>query len=175
MSVGPRITGVLLILTATLVQVSIISRIEVGDASPDLLILVVASLALLSGSVPGAAYGFLAGVTLATFAALPLGPHALLGTLAGYAIGRVGEALVTDEHPAPPLLAGIFATILMHVGRPLVEFLVNPGSQVVNVWSHALVVTVISSVLAVPVYVLVRRLLIVSQDASGAISEATTS
>src|SRR5689334_5090969 len=109
MTVGARIASVVLVLVAALVQVSILHRIEIGSASPDLLILVVASIALLTGSVSGAAHGFLAGFALAVFAALPLGPHALMGTLIGFAIGRVGDVLTTDEHPVPPLLAGIFA------------------------------------------------------------------
>jgi rod shape-determining protein MreD len=161
MSLGARITSVLLVVFAALVQVSIVYRIEVGEATPDLLILVVASIALLTGSISGATHGFIAGVAIAVFAAVPLGPHALVATLIGYAIGRVGEALVTDDHPVPPLLAGIFATITMQVGRPLVEFLVNPDiGRVDGLWTQALLVTLISSVLAVPVYLGVRRLLL---------------
>lgn len=160
MSVGARITGVLVVLFAALVQVSVAYRIEVGDAYPDVLILVVASIALLTGSVSGAAHGFVAGVAIALFAALPLGPHALVGTLVGYTIGRVGESLVTDEHPVPPLLAGVFATLAMQVGRPLLEFLVNPGvTNVDGLFAQAALVTVISSMLALPVYMLVRRVL----------------
>jgi rod shape-determining protein MreD len=160
-SVGARIAGVLLVVIAALLQVSIIYRIEVGGASPDLLVLVVASIALLTGSVSGAGYGFLAGVVLALFAAVPLGPHALVGTLVGYAIGRVGEALVTDDHPVPPLVAGIVATAAMQVGRPLVEFLVNPAiGHVDGLWTQAALVTLISSVLALPVFLLVRRVLV---------------
>ncbi|MCW2926415.1 MAG: Rod shape-determining protein MreD [Thermoleophilia bacterium] len=161
MTVGARIASVLLVLFAALVQVSIVHRIEVGSASPDVLILVVASIALLTGSVSGAAHGFLAGVALATFAALPLGPHALVGTLIGFAIGRVGDALATDDHPIPPLLAGIFAALTMQLGEPLVEFLVNPAvSGVDGLVGRAALVTLISAVLAVPVYVVVRRTLI---------------
>lgn len=160
MSVGVRITGVLLVLVAAMLQVSIVYRIEIGGATPDVLILVVASIALLTGSISGACYGFLAGVAIATFAAIPLGPHALVGALVGYAVGRVGEVLVTDEHPAPPLVAGIFATITIHIGAPLVEFLVNPGlGRVDGLWRQAILVTIISAVLAVPVYLLVRRVL----------------
>lgn len=165
MSVGARITSVALIVCAALLQVSVMYRIEIGDAAPDLLVLVVASIALLTGSVSGAAHGFVAGVVLATFAAVPLGPHALVGTLIGYAIGRVGEALVTDDHPVPPLMAGIFATFAMQVGRPLVEFLVNPTiGQVDGLWTQAILVTVLSAVLAVPVYLAVRRMLVAANS-----------
>jgi rod shape-determining protein MreD len=160
-SVGARIASVLLVLVAALVQVSVVYRIEVGGATPDLVILVVAAVALLTGSVSGAAHGFVAGLAIATFAAVPLGPHALVGALIGYAIGRVGEALVTDDHPVPPLVAGIFATIAMQVGSPLVEFLVNPAlGEVDGLWTQAALATLISSVLAVPVFLLVRRVLV---------------
>lgn len=161
MSASARITGVLVVLFAALLQVSVAYRIEVGDAYPDILILVVASIALLTGSVSGAAHGFLAGVAIALFAALPLGPHALVGTLVGYTIGRVGEALITDDHPAPPLLAGVFATLAMQVGRPLVEFLVSPAPvRVDGLLGQAALVTVISSMLALPVFLIVRRVLV---------------
>ena len=161
MSISARITGVLIVLLAALVQVSIAYRIEVGDAYPDILILVVASIALLTGSISGATHGFIAGVAIALFAALPLGPHALVGALVGYAIGRVGESLITDEHPVPPLLAGVFATLAMQVGRPLVEFLVSPApGRMDGLLGQAALVTVISSMLALPVYLLVRRALV---------------
>lgn len=155
-----RVASVALVLVTALVQVAIGYRLQVAGASPDVLVLVVASIALLTGPVPGAACGFLAGVALATFAAIPLGPHALLATLVGYAIGRVGEALVTDDHPVPPLVAGIFATLTMQLGRPLIEFLVNPDINTIDtVVSRAVVVTIISAVLAVPTYLVVRRAL----------------
>lgn len=165
MSVGARIASVLLVLVAALVQASVIWRIELGGASPELVILVVAAIALLGGSVHGAAHGFLAGVAIALFAALPLGPYALVATIIGYTVGRVGEALVTDDHPVPPLLAGIFATVTLQVGRPLVEFLVNPTVPRVDaVWSEAAVVTLLSSVLAVPIYLGVRRVLLSANE-----------
>lgn len=161
MSVGARIASVTLVLFVVLLQVSIAYRIEIGDAYPNVVVLVVASIALLTGSVSGAVHGFIAGVALATFAAMPLGTHALMLVLIGYTIGRVGEALVTDDHPVPPLVAGILATLAMQLGRPLVEFLVNPDiGQVHGFVAKAAMMTVISSVLAVPVYLLVRRVLV---------------
>ncbi|MEO6866517.1 MAG: rod shape-determining protein MreD [Gaiellales bacterium] len=176
MNVGARITSVLLVIVAAMLQVSIIFRIEIGGATPDLLILVVAAIALQTGSISGAAHGFLAGLAIATFAALPIGPHALVGTLIGYAIGRLGEVLITDEHPAPPLLAGIFATITMHIGAPLVEFLVNPSiGRVDGLWTQAVLAALISAVLAVPVYLLVRRMLVLAHTASARSSGASAS
>jgi rod shape-determining protein MreD len=165
-SIGARIAAAALVLVAALLQVSIAYRIEIGTAYPNVLVLVVSAIALLCGSLPGAAYGFLAGLAVATFAAMPLGTHALMLVLIGYTVGRVGEALVTDDHPIPPLVAGVLATLAMQLGRPLVEFLVNPDvGQVDGFVGKAAMMTVISSVLAVPVYLLVRRVLAWAQHA----------
>lgn len=168
MSALPRLTAVLLVLLAALVQVSIGHRVEIANASPDLLILVVVSCALLGGSIEGAALGFLAGIALAVFGAVPMGTHALVATLLGFAAGRVGEVIVTDDHPAPPLVAGMVAAAGMQVGVPLVEFLVNPAvTSVDGLWSSALLVTALSAVLAVPAYLVVRRVLASATAAAG--------
>lgn len=160
MNLSRRASTALLVLLAVLVQLSIVQRIEVGDASPDLVVLVIVSIALLSNSVVGAVHGFFGGLALALFAALPLGPHAMIGTLIGYWAGRWGEQLITDEHPIPPLFAGIAATLAMQVGRPLIDFLVNPAvTSTQGIWSEAAIVTALNAALMIPVYIGVRRFL----------------
>lgn len=159
MIVLPRPVPTLLVLVAVLLQVTIVQRIELWGASPDLIVLVVVSVALLGGSIAGAWYGFIAGVAIALFAAIPLGPHAMMGTIIGYACGRWGEVLVTDEHPVPPLMAAVIATLAMQIGRPLIEFLLNPAVTTTRgVWTEALIVCAINAVLAIPVYTIVRRI-----------------
>ena len=156
----PRsVVTTLIVLVAVLVQVTIVQRIEVGDASPDLVVLVVVAIALLTNSVEGAAAGFAAGVAIGLFAALPLGPHAMIGTMVGYLAGRWGEVLVTDEHPLPPLVAGVAATLAMQVGRPMLDFLVNPAASAAGgVLGDVAIVTITNAMLAIPVYAIVRRL-----------------
>ena len=155
----PRPVSMLVVLVAVLVQVSIVQRVELLHASPDLVVLVVVSVSLLGGSVAGAWYGFIAGVAIALFAALPLGPHAMVATVIGYSCGRWGEVLITDEHPVPPLLAAVAATLAMQIGRPVIEFLINPAVTTTRgVWGEAVVVCAINAVFAVPVYALVRRI-----------------
>jgi len=162
-----RLLMVLVVAIAALLQVSIVQRIEFGDASPDLLVLVIVALALMTNSVDGAVAGFSAGMLVSLFAALPLGPHALMGTVIGYFAGRWGEALVTDEHPLPPLIAGVLATLTMQIGRPVLEFIVEPASSLQGMWSAALIVTVVNGILAIPVYVAVRRTLLFAAAPSG--------
>lgn len=160
MMVPRSVVTICLVLVTVLLQVSVVQRIEVGDASPDLIVLVVVSLALLTSSVDGAVAGFVSGLAVALFAALALGPHALIGTLVGYFAGRWGEVLVTDEHPLPPLFAGVIATFAMQVGLPLVDFLVSPyATAAAGMWDDVAIVTMTNAVLAIPVYAVVRRIL----------------
>jgi rod shape-determining protein MreD len=171
-NVGVRIASAAIVVVTALLQASLVWRLDVMGVVPDLLIVVVASLALLTGPLSGAACGFGAGIAFALFAALPLGPHAMLGTLIGFGIGRVGEQLITDDHPAPPLLAAMFATVTMQLGRPLLEFLLNPGMHgVEGMWRSTIIATAIGAMLAVPVYIAVRRMLVAAAQLAGTDNE----
>ncbi|MBC7462061.1 MAG: rod shape-determining protein MreD [Thermoleophilia bacterium] len=171
---GARTASVALVLLAALVQVSIGYRINLLGATPNVLILVVASIALLTGSVVGAAHGFLAGVAVAAFSGLAIGPYALIATLVGFGIGRLGETLITDEHPVPPLIAGVLATATVQLGVPLVTFLVAPTAPSLDgLWTNSFLITALSAVLAIPTYLGVRRILAVTSprhDSAGEVS-----
>ncbi|MCW2950689.1 MAG: rod shape-determining protein MreD [Thermoleophilia bacterium] len=155
-----RITSVSLVLVAALVQVSIGYRVDVAGATPNLLMLVVTAIALLTGSVSGAVHGFVAGLALACFGGLAVGPDALIAALIGFAFGRLGETLITDEHPVPPLVAGVLATAAFQLGVPLVTFLVSPTAPSLDgLWTNTILITLLSAVLTLPVYLGVRRAL----------------
>lgn len=160
MSTGVRIASIMLVVIVALMQSALAWRMAILGAAPNVVIVIVASVALLTGPINGALCGFVAGTSLALFSALALGPHALLATLIGYGIGRVGEQLITDDHPAPPILATVFASAAMALGRPLVEFLLDPAAHRVDgIWQYTLVSTACAAILAVPVYLLVRSVL----------------
>ncbi|MCW2974675.1 MAG: hypothetical protein JWN72_2948 [Thermoleophilia bacterium] len=171
---GARTVSVLLVLFAALVQVSIAYRIDLLGATPNVLILVVASISLLTGSVVGAAHGFVAGTAVAAFGGLAIGPYALIATLVGFGIGRLGETLITDEHPVPPLVSGVLATATVQLGVPLVTFLVAPSAPSLDgLWTNTFLVTALSAVLAIPTYLGVRRLLAATSprhDTAGEVS-----
>jgi rod shape-determining protein MreD len=170
MNLAARTMSVGLVLVAALLQVSIGYRIDLLGATPNLVVLVLTSIALLTGSVSGAVHGFVAGLALACFGGVPIGPDALVMCLVGFAFGRLGETLITDEHPVPPLVAGILATAAVQLGVPLVTFLVSPASPSIDgIWRMTFLITALSAVLTLPVYLGVRRLMASawSREASG--------
>jgi len=59
---GARVFGVVFV--AGLVQAVLVSSLLVGGGAPDVLLLVVISVGLLRGSVPGALAGFLGGLVM---------------------------------------------------------------------------------------------------------------
>jgi rod shape-determining protein MreD len=148
----------LLLVVAALVQVSIVERIDLAGATPDLVTLVVVSLALLRGAISGAVGGFAAGLLVEAAAGDPLGPHALVLTVVGYACGRIGEQLVTDEHPVPPLVAAFVASLFVAWGVPVVQFLVGASDGGNGVVVEGLVTALLALVIATPVYLAIRAL-----------------
>ena len=81
-----------LVFTAALLQVSIVSPLEVASGHPDLVLVLVAAIALLRGPLFGAVVGFWAGLVLDVAAIQTLGLSSLLLTLAGFWCEAIGWA-----------------------------------------------------------------------------------
>lgn len=154
-----HLSALAIVMVAVVLQVSLVSRIRIGGVSPDIVILAVTSLALLTDSVRGAAWGFVAGIALALCAGIELGPHAIVAVIVGYTAGRLGEQLVTDEHPAPPIVVGALGAAAMQVGRPVIDYVLWLSSSVNGaVFRDAAIVMLVDAVLALPAYRLIRRI-----------------
>ena len=80
-----------LVFVVALVQVSLLSSVEILGGTPDLVLVTLVAIALLRGSIFGACAGFAAGLLVDTANLGTLGVTSLLLTLAGYWIGRYGE------------------------------------------------------------------------------------
>src|ERR671936_1494523 len=83
--------GAALLFVAAIVQVTLLSQIDVFHGAPDLVLVTLVAVALLRGSIFGAVAGFGAGLVVDTASLETLGLTSLLLTLAGYWIGRYGE------------------------------------------------------------------------------------
>ncbi|MDQ3778729.1 MAG: rod shape-determining protein MreD, partial [Actinomycetota bacterium] len=76
---------------AVVAQAAVVSSVDPGGGTADLVLVTLAAVALLRGSTFGALAGFYAGFLLDTANLQTLGVSSLLLTLAGYWIGRYGE------------------------------------------------------------------------------------
>ena len=140
------------------VQIAAISQVTVFGVSADLSPLVVASVGLLAGSLPGAVFGFAVGLFVDLALVQTLGVTSLLLIAIGYWAGRLRE-LRDPAHGLVPLAVGAVATAVATIGFALMQFMLGIRAPVSWLLLRELVVTIlIGSLLALPVYALVRRI-----------------
>jgi rod shape-determining protein MreD len=148
---------VALALVTVVVQESAVSQISIFGVSADLTPLVVMSVGLLAGSMPGAIMGFGTGLLVDTVLVQTLGITSLLYIPIGYWAGRLRE--VRDPaHGLIPLVAGAAATAFVGLGMTLIQFLLGVDSPVSLLLVQQIFITVlVNTLLSLPVYALVRK------------------
>jgi rod shape-determining protein MreD len=149
----------LLALCTVVVQETAVSQISIFGISADLTPLVVMSVGLLTGSLPGAVMGFATGLLVDTVLVQTLGVTSLLYIAIGYWSGRLRE-LRDPAHGLVPLAAGAAATAVAGLGMTLIQFLLGVESPVSWLLLQQIFLTVlVNALISLPVYALVRRLI----------------
>jgi rod shape-determining protein MreD len=149
----------LLALCTVVVQETAVSQISIFGISADLTPLVVMSVGLLSGSLPGAVMGFATGLLVDTVLVQTLGVTSLLYIAIGYWSGRLRE-LRDPAHGLVPLAAGAAATAVAGLGMTLIQFLLGVESPVSWLLLQQIFLTVlVNALISLPVYALVRRII----------------
>lgn len=150
--------AVVIFLTAIL-QASVFSDVKILGGTPDLLLVALVAVALLRGSIVGAAAGFWGGLVIDTANLVTLGVTSLLLVLAGYWIGRYGETTGRDRTHAPFLAVGIVA-LLYAFGALFLHYLLgDPAPARVVLLDTLFQGIALNLLLTLPVYAVVRRLL----------------
>jgi rod shape-determining protein MreD len=143
---------------AVVLQSAIVSGIQPGGGSADLVLITLTAVALLRGSMFGALVGFYAGFLVDAANLETLGTSSLLLTLAGYWIGRYGETTGRDRAHAP-LLAIAVVTVLYSFGDLGMHYLLGDPVSAQNGLIDALPAQIVLNlVLTFPVYALCRRI-----------------
>jgi rod shape-determining protein MreD len=150
----------LLGLLGGIIQLTTVSQVSVFGVPADLSPLLVASVGFLCGSVPGAVFGFCLGLFVDTVLLQTLGVNSLVFTGVGYGAGRVRE-LRDPAHTLAPVVVGAAATALAAVGFSLLQFLLGVEAPVsLELLRQILITIVLNTLLALPVYVVCRRVLL---------------
>ena len=149
----------LLLFFVAIVQVSLLSSVGVAGGTPNLLLVTLVAVALLRGSIFGAAGGFFGGLLIDTANLETLGLTSLILTLAGYWIGRYGETTGRDRTHAPYVSVAV-VTILYAIGVLVLDFLLGDPVSGRRLLLDSLVPSVaFNLILTAPVHWLVAKLL----------------
>ena len=148
-----------LMFVAALFQTSIIGAFEIAGGTADLVLVALAAIALLRGSIYGAAAGFFVGLILDTANLDTLGQTSFLLTIAGYWIGRYGETTGRDRSHAPVLSVAVITVLYAFAALALHVVLGDPVDARVVLFDALLPAIVLNLLLTVPVYALTKRIL----------------
>jgi rod shape-determining protein MreD len=149
----------LLVIVAVVVQETVISQISIFGVNADITPLIVMSVGLLTGSLPGAIVGFFCGLLVDTLLVQTLGVTSLLYIVIGYWSGRLRE-LRDPSHGLVPLAAGAAATAVAGIGMTIIQFLLGVDSPVSWLLAQQIFITVlVNTIIALPVYAFVRRVI----------------
>ena len=150
---------VLICLLGGILQLTAVSQMSVFGVPADLSPLLVASIGLLAGSIPGTVLGFCLGLFMDTALMQTLGVTSLVFTAVGYGAGRVRE-LRDPAHGLAPVAVGAAATAVAAIGFSLLQFLLGVEAPVSWLLARDILMTIVlNTLLALPVYALVRRAL----------------
>ena len=149
----------LLLLLAVILQVSAVSQTSIFGGQADLVVLTVAAVAYYAGSVSGCATGFVAGFLLDLASGATMGASSLVLTGVGYGVGRLRE-LRDPSHGLTPAPIGAAATAGWVLTFAAVSFMLDVGARVSPLVIRDMIVTVLlNTLLAIPVFVAIRRVL----------------
>ena len=85
-------------------QITLFKRLEIASVSPNLLIIIVATVGLLSGSREGMFIGFVSGLFIDMYFSSYLGVYALIFLFIGYVIGLFKQILIPTDIKLPLFL-----------------------------------------------------------------------
>ena len=137
-------------------QVACFSEMDVFGSSPDVALLVVASVGLLGGSLTGAVTGFSVGLLIDCLLLETMGAFALTLLAVGYVAGRYRETIGRPTRPAVALLGGSL-TLLGAVVIAMIQIGTGVDANVsFLVVRDALVKSLIGALIAIPVLWTVR-------------------
>jgi rod shape-determining protein MreD len=144
---------------AVVIQEAAISQVSIFGVTADVTPIVVMSIGLLCGSMSGAVAGFAIGLFVDIVLFQTLGVTSLLYITIGYWSGRLRE-LRDPSHGLVPLLLGAIATAFTGLGMAVIQFLLGVDAPVSLLLIEQIVLQVlVNSLIALPVYEVVRRIL----------------
>jgi rod shape-determining protein MreD len=157
--VNKTVPAAIALLVAAVLQVSLAPNLAVFGVVPNLIFLVVVTLALAEGPVAGAVSGFMGGLLFDLIGTTVVGPYALVFTVVGYAAGMLSANMFAEGWLLPVSVVAV-ASLAAELAYGIVLVVLGLSA---TFWRDILTVMVPSAlyhtVLAVLAYPWLARLL----------------
>lgn len=149
----------LVILTAVILQTTLFARLTFFRVSPDIVLVVVISFALIEGPVTGAVAGFAGGMLRDLLLDAPKGLTGLAYLIVGYAVGSIRPYVASTSLmvPVAGVCAGSLAGTALYV--VLAALLGQPTGPMPLVVQEVALTALYNTLLVPFVYPVVRKLL----------------
>jgi rod shape-determining protein MreD len=147
-----------IVFVAAVFQVGAISGAEVLGAEPDLLLVTLVVVSLLTGSITGAIAGFAGGLLVDVMTLYTLGTTSIVLTVAGYWAGRYGETTGRGRPYAAPL-AAFAITMLATPANVALHFLLGQPVSAGAAFTTLVPSAIVNAALAFALFPLGRRVL----------------
>lgn len=155
---GRIVLYIVLIFIFVTTQVTFLNFIEIFGVRPNLIIILIVSIALLEGRNHGGTVGFFAGLCLDAVIGVALGYHALIGMLLGIALGNINKRFF-KENILVMLICTFFSTILFESAVILVSYVLGLGMNYIESLKDIILPeAVINSVLGIMIFFLIVRI-----------------
>jgi rod shape-determining protein MreD len=148
----------LIVLTAVIIQSSVLSRITLFGVAADLILVVVVSIGLAEGSMAGAGAGFAGGLLRDSLLEGPTGITALSYLTVGYLVGKI-RPYIPEAAIAPPVAAVALGSLLGGTLHLFFSFLLGGVADPISRVAKVILLTSVYNTLLTPlVYPLVSRI-----------------
>jgi rod shape-determining protein MreD len=153
------IPAILAVLVAAVLQAGLAPYISIGGVSPNFLLLVVVTIALVSGPASGASAGLASGLIFDLLGTGPVGPMALVLTVTGYLAGLLHEQMFAEGWLQPLTVLAV-AALGTEIAYGLILGLLGEGAPFwTSFFSKMLPAAVYNTVLALLIYPWLARFL----------------
>lgn len=156
MSIRQVVRALVVVFGVLLLQTTVIQNITIAGAHPDLLLLLPIAAGMAAGAEEGAVMGFVAGFAGDLFLPTPLGLWALVGCLAGTAVGVLTGSLVREVWWFRPLVALVTSAVAVLVYALIGAVLGQEQFLHADLAAIVTVVSVTNALLAVPAFRVMR-------------------
>ena len=147
------------LIVAAVLQVGIAPHVAIGGVVPNLLLLVVITLAMIEGPRSGATAGFVAGLLFDLLGTGPIGPMAMVLAMTGHLAGSLSANMFAEGWLMPLTVVFVASVGAEFVYAILLAVLGEGGSLGATLWTISLPGALYDAVLALLIYPVLARFL----------------